>query len=130
MARRPRVLLVDDVRTILEQEKEILASLNLDFMTAEHGTEALKIITQQKPDIVLLDVMLPGMNGDTICKFVKARPELANTSVVIVTARDDEKELQRCFQSGCDAYVIKPINRDDLINKVQILIDELDLSDE
>lgn len=130
MARRPRVLLVDDVRTILEQEKEILASLNLDFMTAEHGTEALKIITQQKPDIVLLDLMLPGMNGDTICKFVKARPELANTSVVIVTARDDEKELQRCFQSGCDAYVIKPINRDDLINKVQILIDELDLSDE
>jgi CheY-like chemotaxis protein len=128
MARRPRVLLVDDVRTILEQEKEILAPLDLDLMTAEHGTEALKIITQQKPDIVLLDLMLPGMNGDTICKFVKARPELSQTSVVIVTARDDEKELQRCFQSGCDAYVTKPINRENLINKVQILIDELDLS--
>jgi two-component system alkaline phosphatase synthesis response regulator PhoP len=126
--RRPKVLLVDDVRGILEQEKTILEPLNLELLTAEHGTEALKIITQEKPDIVLLDLMLPGMNGDTICKFVKARPDLATVSVVIVTARDDEKELQRCFQSGCDAYVTKPIDAGDLLNKVQILIDELDLS--
>ena len=127
MPRKPLVLIVDDVRTIIEQEKEILAPLDLEYLTAEHGVEALKIITQQKPDIVLLDLMLPGMNGDTICKFVKARAELAKTFVVIVTARDDEKELQRCFQSGCDAYVTKPINAEDLTNKVQILIDELDL---
>ena len=128
MSRRPKVLLVDDVRSILEQEKGILAPLGVDILTAEHGTEALKVITQEKPDIVLLDLMLPGMNGDTICKFVKSRPDLSGVQVVIVTARDDEKELQRCFASGCDAYVTKPINTEDLLNKVQILIDEVDLS--
>ena len=122
---KPKILLVDDVRAILEQEKQILASLDVEFLTAEHGTEALKLITQQKPDIVLLDLMLPGMNGDTICKFVKARPELTKTQVVIVTARDEEKELQRCFASGCDAYVTKPIDTEDLLNKVQILLDEV-----
>lgn len=129
MPRKPKVLLVDDVRAIIEQEKELLAGMGLEFTSAEHGTEALKAITQQKPDIVLLDLMLPGMNGDTICKFVKGRPDLAGTFVIIVTARDDEKELQRCFASGCDAYVTKPIDAADLVNKVQILLDEIDLSD-
>ena len=124
--RKPKVLLVDDVRSVLEQEKQILASLEIDIITAEHGTEALKTITQEKPDIVLLDLMLPGMNGDTICKFIKARPQLASTSVVMVTGQDDEKDLQRCFASGCDAYVTKPIDADDLINKIQILIDEIE----
>lgn len=123
---KPKILLVDDVRGILDQEKEILSCLDVDFLMAEHGTEALKVITQEKPNIVLLDLMLPGMNGDTICKFVKARPELQKTAVVIVTARDDERELQRCFASGCDAYVTKPIDAADLLNKVQILLDEIE----
>ncbi len=123
---KPKILIVDDVRAIVEQEKEILAPLDVQILTSEHGTEALKLITQEKPDIVLLDLMLPGMNGDTICKFIKARPELSHTSVVMVTARDDERELQRCFASGCDAYVTKPIDTEDLLNKIQILIDEIE----
>ncbi len=123
---RARILLVDDVRSILEQEREILAGLDLEMLTCENGTDALKMILHEKPDIVLLDLMLPGMNGDTICKVIKSRPELANVSVVIVTARDDEKELQRCFASGCDAYVTKPIDPADLIQKVQILLDEIE----
>jgi CheY-like chemotaxis protein len=126
MSRKPKILLVDDVRSIIEQEKVILEPLGCEYLTAEHGTEALKVITQQKPDIVLLDLMLPGMNGDTICKFVKTRPDLASIFVVIVTGRDDEKELQRCFASGCDAYVTKPIDAADLLEKVQILLDEID----
>jgi two-component system, OmpR family, alkaline phosphatase synthesis response regulator PhoP len=128
MSKKPKILLVDDVRGIIEQEREILAGLDVDIITAETGTEALKIITQEKPDIVLLDLMLPGMNGDTVCKFVKARPEL-HTSVVMVTGREDEKELQRCFASGCDAYVTKPIDSSDLLNKVQMLLDELELAE-
>lgn len=124
--KKPKVLLVDDVRAVLDQEKKILEALDLDILTAEHGTEALKTITQEKPDIVLLDLMLPGMNGDTICKFIKARPQLANVSVVMVTGQDEEKDLQRCFASGCDAYVTKPIDADDLLNKIQILIDEIE----
>ena len=130
VGKKPKILIVDDVRNIIEQEREILSALDVDILTSEHGTEALKVITQEKPDIVLLDLMLPGMNGDTICKFVKARPELSGTAVVIVTARDDEKELQRCFASGCDAYVTKPIDTSDLLDKVQILIDEFELAAE
>ena len=67
------------------------------------------------------------MTGDTLCTFVKARPELAaRVSVVIVTARNDEKELQRCFASGCDAYVTKPIDGSDLLGKMEILLEEIE----
>lgn len=122
-----RILLVDDVRAILDEEERVLAQLGipgLRLLRAETGTDALKLIVQERPDIVFLDLMLPDLSGEQICRVVKAKPELADTAIIIVTAKDDPAQQERAFSIGCDAYVTKPFVEEDLLSKVDVLLAE------
>lgn len=130
-----KVVLVDDVQAILDEEVRILAEYpELEVTQCLSGATGLKTIVQEKPDIVFLDLMLPDLNGEQICRVIKSKDELRDTAVVIVTGRDDQEHLQRAFQAGCDAYVTKPFNASDLLEKVRILLSEkgilLDEADE
>jgi len=124
----PKILLVDDSPSILNIEKEFLQGLNIDIITASSGTEALRKITTEKPVLVFLDLMLPELNGDILCKYIKGKEELKDIAVIIVTAKNDPKQIQRCYQSGCDAYVVKPINAQDIIEKTKIILSERGIS--
>lgn len=120
-----RVLLVDDVAAILEQEKAILSRIpEVDLSTASMGAEALKKVVDEHPDIVFLDLMLPDLSGEQICRVIKSKDELKDIAVIIVTAKDDPDQLQRAFEIGCDAYVTKPFDESDLIDKVKLLLAE------
>ncbi len=121
---KPTILLVDDVKSTLDLEKSFLEGTDLQVITASNGSEALKMIITKRPEVVFLDLMLPGMNGDAVCNFVKNRKELKDISVIILTAKDDPGSLQRCFQSGCDAYVNKPISREEFLSKIKLVLDE------
>lgn len=123
-----KILLVDDSPAILNIEKEFLKKFNLNIITASTGTEALRKITTEKPVLVFLDLMLPELNGDILCKYIKGKEELKDIAVIIVTAKDDPKQIQRCYQSGCDAYVVKPIKEDDIIEKTRIILSERGIS--
>lgn len=118
------ILLVDDQKSILDLERSFLKGTGLRVVTASTGSEALKAIITERPDVVFLDLMLPGMNGDAVCNFVKGREELKDISVIILTAKDDQSSLQRCFQCGCDAYVTKPISREEFLSKIKFVLDE------
>lgn len=121
---RPKILLVDDNSSMIEAEKEILKEFNFEIFTAMDGVEAIKLINTVKPFLVFLDLMLPNMNGDAICSYIKNSPQLKDIAVIIVTAKNDPNYLERCFRSGCDAYVVKPIEKDDIIKKVKIIMQE------
>ncbi len=121
---RPKVLIVDDNPSVVTQEKQMLSDFNFDIITAADGTEAIKKVTTEKPFLVLLDLILPKINGDAVCKYIKEHPELHDTAVIIVTSKDDPNYLERCFRSGCDAYVVKPLHKDDLNKKIRIIMQE------
>lgn len=119
-------MIVDDVRQILDEEESVIKELSsdLEVVRFQNGQDALKGIVQHRPDIVFLDLILPDLHGDAICKWVKGKDELADIAIVIVTARNDQAQLQRSFQSGCDAYVTKPFDRADLQDKIIVLLNE------
>lgn len=121
---REKILLVDDNASILKAEKEILKDFDFEILEAMDGAEAIKIVNSEKPFLVFLDLMLPTINGDAVCRYIKENPQLKDISVIIVTAKDDPDYLERCFRSGCDAYVVKPIDGDDLVKKVKIIMQE------
>jgi CheY-like chemotaxis protein len=120
----PTILLVDDQKSTLDLEKSFLEGTGLQVITASGGSEALKMVVTKRPDVIFLDLMLPEMNGDVVCNFVKNREELKDIAVIILTAKDDPASLQRCFQCGCDAYVTKPISQEEFLDKIKFVLDE------
>ena len=123
---KAKILIVDDVKQILDEEERILVALgaDLDVIRAETGQDAIKAIVAHRPDIVFLDLILPDLHGDAVCKWVKSKAELQDVNIVIVTARNDQAQLQRSFSAGCDAYVTKPFEADDIRSKVSLLLSE------
>ena len=122
-----RVLLVDDSAKALEQEKKLLEKTGIQILTALTGPEAIKRVHTDRPDIVFLDLMLPEMGGDAVCRFIKSDPKLADIAVIIVTARTEEKVMQSCFMCGCDAYVTKPFKPEELLRKLKVVLDEKEI---
>lgn len=114
-----KILVVDDVKFFIELQKSFLKRTNCNLLTASNGREALEIIKTERPDLVLMDLYMPEMNGDECCKIVKSDPELKQIPVIMVTKAGEEDEKARCFLAGCDEFVTKPINRMDLLSKVK-----------
>lgn len=127
MVKRAKVLLVDDSPPVLAQEKAFLEKTGVEIFTAASGPEAIKKIHMAKPDLVFLDLMMPEMGGDAVCRFIKKDPRLANVTVIIVTAKTDEQTMQACFSCGCDAFVKKPFSADEILNKLKVVLDEKEI---
>jgi two-component system cell cycle response regulator len=114
-----RVLVVDDipVNVILLAERLKLASYQV--VTATSGEEALKIIRQSPPDIVLLDVMMPGMSGYEVCQRIRQEEKTAGLPVVMVTALDKDSDRQSGIDAGADEFLTKPVDDDVLFPAMQ-----------
>lgn len=117
-----KLLLVDDARIFLEVEKALFQRTGAQIFTASTGTEALKSVLTIKPDIVLLDFMLPEINGDKVCAQIKRNPSTSDIPVVMVTTRGKPEDVEICRRAGCDDFVTKPINHQDLLAKVSQLL--------
>jgi len=117
-AEKKKVLLVDDVRLFLNLEETFFRRTGCQIFTAQNGTEALSITKEQKPNLVLLDLLMPGMNGDEVCRRIKDDPNLKSTVVIMVSTQSDDEVIERCKKAGCDDYVTKPIHQPDLLRKV------------
>jgi two-component system cell cycle response regulator len=117
-----RVLVVDDILPNVKLLEAKLTSEYYDVLTATSGAEALEKIEEQKPDIVLLDVMMPGMDGFEVCSRIKDNPKLAHIPVVMVTALTDVADKVRGLESGADDFLSKPINDIALMSRVRSLV--------
>jgi CheY-like chemotaxis protein len=122
MTERAKILLVDDTETILLFLKTLLAGQDFDFLTAKNGAEAIEKARREQPALVLLDIFMPVMDGVEACRIMKGDPELKNIPVIIVTARGEPENVERCLDAGCDDYVFKPIRKLELLDKINRLL--------
>ena len=91
---------------------------------AEKGEDALDLLSTNKPHLVLLDIMLPGMNGWEVCEAIRSNPEYRNVKIVFLTARRNEAEIAKGLDLGANAYITKPFKNDQLIARVKALLQD------
>ena len=113
------ILVVDDNSDNVEILRAFLTSRGFSVEAAADGRSALARMEEIKPDLVLLDVMMPGMDGWEVCRVIKQHPSLADTRVVMVTAKGGFEDKYEGLRSGADDYVVKPVDFPDLLDKVQ-----------
>jgi CheY-like chemotaxis protein len=113
------LLVVDDNSDNVEILRAFLSSRGFDVQTATDGRSALARVEELKPDLVLLDVMMPGMDGWEVCRVIKQHPTLGETKVVMVTAKGGFEDKFEGLRSGADDYVVKPVDFPELLEKVQ-----------
>lgn len=117
-----RILIVDDTETMRLYEHMLLSGQGYELDMAENGIDALKKIEQKKPDLVLLDIMMPRMDGIECCRHIKANDAWKEIKVVMVTTKSEYEKVKEAFAAGCDDYVTKPINRVELLSKLKELL--------
>ena len=123
MSDRPTVLIADDNDDVVLLLKSYLRALEVDFLTARDGEEALALAQTRTPDIVLLDVMMPKRSGWEVCQALKAVQKTAGIAVVLVTGRGDVKDRLTGLQVGADDYLVKPFDREEVVKRVSALLE-------
>ena len=117
-----RVLIAEDEPSIVLSLEFLLAEAGHAVFTARNGSEALALAAQHRPDLVVLDIMLPLVNGFEVCRTIRADPRLNATKVLMLTARGREHEVARGLGVGADAYVTKPFATRELMEIVGRLL--------
>ena len=118
-----RVLLADDDAGLRRLIGTTLGTENFDLLQAVDGEEALRIARQQRPELVLLDVNMPKLDGFEVCRHLKSEPETSGIKVVMLTARTADADRARGREAGADEYFIKPFSPVQLLNKVYALLE-------
>jgi len=124
------ILVVDDNEQNLELLQAYLEDIQCRTIPARDGIEALEIIKKSKPDLVLLDVMMPKMSGFEVCRRIKNNPETADLPVIMVTALNELRDIERAIESGTDDFLSKPVNKLELITRVKTMLKLKHLSDQ
>ncbi|UCG38245.1 MAG: response regulator [bacterium] len=114
-----KILLVDDTELFLDLEKSYLQRESFHFLTARSGEEALEMVRDQRPDLILLDLLMPGMDGDEVCRDLKRNPATRAIPVIMLSSDTGEGMKDRCLAAGCDAFVSKPLKRDELLEAIE-----------
>jgi DNA-binding response OmpR family regulator len=120
----PRVLIVDDEPNIVLSLEFLLRQRGIEVAVARDGESALAAVEATPPDVVLLDVMLPGIDGYEVCRRLRADPRLVGMRIVLLTARGREVERVRGLEEGADLYVTKPFSTQHLMAEVERLLGE------
>jgi len=120
-----KILLVDDSRTTLLMERMMLEKRTAyQCIMATNGLEAVEKAQTESPDLVLMDVVMPQMNGFEACKRIREHEKTRAIPVILVTTRGEESYMEAGFQSGCNDYLTKPVNGPDLLKLLQSYLNE------
>lgn len=118
-----RILVVEDNRDNMMLVSDILRSLNYEVLQAVDGRRGIDMALAEKPDLILMDLSLPQINGWEATRQIKSNPDLKHIPIVALTAHAMVGDRERAFEAGCDDYVTKPINMPDLLSKLHRLLD-------
>src|SRR6266545_6065017 len=123
----PKILIVDDTPHNVKMLVDLLSAKGYATVTAASGQEGLELVEAERPDLVLLDVMMPGMDGYEVCRRIRANPNYGILPVVMVTALDPARERIKGLEAGADDFLTKPVNMAELVARVRSLLRIKDL---
>jgi DNA-binding response OmpR family regulator len=118
------ILIVDDEPNVVVAIQFLMQQQGYKVLIAERGEDALDLIYQYKPDLVLLDIMLPGIDGYEVCEIVRLNPNYRNVKIIFLTAKGREVEIAKGLALGADAYITKPYSNAELVAKVKELLEK------
>jgi len=114
-----KILLVDDSKTELHHLSELLTKRGYTVSTAENGEEAMRRLGEEKPDLILMDVVMPGQNGFQLTRAITRDPRFADVPVIMCTSKNQETDKVWGMRQGARDYVVKPVDADELIGKIK-----------
>ncbi len=126
--RPPRVLIVDDEPNIVISIDFLLRQAGYETRVAHSGEDALRLFQEEPPDLVVLDIMLPGMDGFDVCQWIREHPEWDDVKIMMLTAKGRDVEVSKGFALGADAYITKPFSTRHFIDEVRRLLGETETS--
>jgi DNA-binding response OmpR family regulator len=118
------ILIVDDEPNVVIPIQFLMEQQGYRVMIAERGEDALDLIYQYKPDLVILDIMLPGIDGYEVCEIVRLNPNYRDVKIIFLTAKGREVEIAKGMTLGADAYITKPYSNAELVAKVKELLEK------
>ncbi len=121
---RKKILLVDDSQTILMMEQMILSKGPYDLSVAQDGEEAIAKASAELPDLILMDVVMPKLNGFEAVERLRAQVATRDIPIIMITTRSEAQNVESGFASGCNDYITKPINGLELMTKVKNYVGE------
>jgi CheY-like chemotaxis protein len=127
---RSKILIADDNPTNVELLEVYLADVDCEIATAVDGRDTLDKVASFHPDLILLDIMMPKLSGFEVCKKVKEDPATKDIMVLMVTALNEPGDIERAVLAGCDDFLSKPINKLELLKRVETMLKLRDLTDE
>jgi DNA-binding response OmpR family regulator len=116
---RKKILLVDDSNTILMMERMILTKGPYVLVTATNGEDAVAKAEAEKPDLILMDVVMPKMDGFEACRRIRTQSSTTSIPIIMVTTRGEEHNIENGYKAGCTDYVTKPIDGAELLSKLR-----------
>jgi len=119
------ILIVDDEPSIVVPIQFLMEQQGYSVIIAENGHDALDLIYKYIPDLILLDIMLPGIDGYEVCEIVRLNPQLRDIKIIFLTAKGREVEIAKGLALGADAYITKPFSNADLVAKVKTVLDNI-----
>lgn len=130
MSQISRILIADDNQANCELLDAYLADLDCEVDFAVDGQDTLDKVQSFQPDLLLLDIMMPKLNGFEVCQQIKSDPELRRTMVLMVTALNERGDIERAVQAGTDDFLSKPVNQIELVKRVQNMLKLKGVTDE
>jgi len=118
----PQVLIVDDEPNIVMSLEFLMRKSGYGVSIARNGTEAMEAIDQTPFAVILLDVMMPDVDGYQVCQYVRQRPDRQDTKVIFLSAKSKEADMQKGYEVGADLYISKPFSTRQLMEQVRALI--------
>ncbi len=119
-----QILIVDDEPNIVVPLQFLMEQNGYDVIVAQSGEEALESIAKYKPDLILLDIMLPGIDGFEVCQIVRLNPQWQKSRIIFLTAKGRDVDIARGLVLGADAYVTKPFSNAEIVAKVRELLND------
>ena len=117
-----QILIVEDEPGVAVAIQFLMEQQGYNVLVAENGEDALDIIYKYKPDLILLDIMLPRIDGYEVCEIVRLDPRYRDIKIIFLTAKGREVEIAKGLALGADAYITKPFSNTELVSKVQELL--------
>ncbi len=125
-----KILIADDNQPNVELLDAHLADVDCEIAVAADGNETLEKVAEFKPDLILLDIMMPKLSGFEVCRLLRKSPQTSHIMILMVTALGEAGDIERAVAAGCNDFLSKPINKLELLKRVEILLELRHVKDE